>query len=462
MNEQKQLPAIMRRLQKENILYTTAEMEELRSWLNMGAPNLIPVVATKDDSGHWYVIPANMAEEFSELLNISIGESEKAQESEEQFIEKFSQYMTGGELNNTQLYIKSTTPVDSQELHSFDQSGEQVVEKMLASSDPDKIERVNIPVCDPLAHHHHIDVSLFPKQPHKDNPIVQPQFPRFIDKWGPTPKQPLLPTITADDVYAAAVNIINEMRQSVKLSAVDSVVLDDFLSRITAPKKPGALEMVEEFHQAFHVPVFKTPVIPTEARRLLRYDIMREELQELDTAMLNHDMVEILDGLCDLLYTVYGTAHEYGLGPILKPALAEVHRSNMSKQTTGENGKAVKGPNFTPPDLAGIIHNAFPLEPHPAWNTEIWREACDKAIKEGYQGQYEKAVKESVLSAPEISPEEAFKATVVLTQKVESINVNIEFKPTFTDYYERQVLSEQPPVDIDDDPSGPYSMGPGM
>lgn len=57
------------------------------------------VHAIKDDDGHWYVIPAEMIEEFHRLLDG--GES-----TEDEFIEKFSDYMTGGDLNLVQLYAE--------------------------------------------------------------------------------------------------------------------------------------------------------------------------------------------------------------------------------------------------------------------------------------------------------------------------------------------------------------------
>lgn len=59
--------------------------------------NLQKVHAIKDDSGHWYVIPTELAVEFHNLLN-------GGERTEEEFIEKFSRYMTGGDLNNIQLY----------------------------------------------------------------------------------------------------------------------------------------------------------------------------------------------------------------------------------------------------------------------------------------------------------------------------------------------------------------------
>jgi hypothetical protein len=59
--------------------------------------NLKKVYATKDNDGHWYIIPAEMTDEFRRLRDG--GES-----TEDEFIEKFSNYMTGGDLNLVQLY----------------------------------------------------------------------------------------------------------------------------------------------------------------------------------------------------------------------------------------------------------------------------------------------------------------------------------------------------------------------
>lgn len=61
--------------------------------------NLQKVHAIKDDDGHWYVIPSEKEVEFHNLLN-------GGERTEDEFIEKFSQYMTGGDLNNIQLYAE--------------------------------------------------------------------------------------------------------------------------------------------------------------------------------------------------------------------------------------------------------------------------------------------------------------------------------------------------------------------
>ena len=70
-------------------------------------PDLKPVYATRDDDGHWYVIPFEMKDEFQKLLDLSGYESNKNwEEHEAEFIDKFDKYRTGGDLNNKKLYAE--------------------------------------------------------------------------------------------------------------------------------------------------------------------------------------------------------------------------------------------------------------------------------------------------------------------------------------------------------------------
>ena len=92
--------------------------------------------------------------------------------------------------------------------------------------------------------------------------------------------------------------------------------------------------------------------------KILRLRLMMEELGELSCAMHENNLVEIADGLTDLLYVVVGTAVDYGLGPILEELFQEVQRSNMTKTfiTTPDGRKGgIKGPGFSPPDIKGVI-----------------------------------------------------------------------------------------------------------
>jgi predicted HAD superfamily Cof-like phosphohydrolase len=96
-------------------------------------------------------------------------------------------------------------------------------------------------------------------------------------------------------------------------------------------KEPNALNKVAEFHSTFKHPIVETPAIPSAQRCDLRVSLLAEELEELQQAIKDNDMVEIADALCDLQYVLAGAILEFGLGNKFADLFAEVHRSNMSK-----------------------------------------------------------------------------------------------------------------------------------
>jgi hypothetical protein len=69
--------------------------------------NLQPVEALQDDSCHWYVIPSSMIGKWMELNDLMASDNQTVfEEAESEFIALFSKYMTGGDLNNVQLYAE--------------------------------------------------------------------------------------------------------------------------------------------------------------------------------------------------------------------------------------------------------------------------------------------------------------------------------------------------------------------
>jgi predicted HAD superfamily Cof-like phosphohydrolase len=118
-------------------------------------------------------------------------------------------------------------------------------------------------------------------------------------------------------------------------------------------------EKVENFMLAFGQDVKTHPELADFNTAELRFELITEEVQELATAIDNDDIVEIADALTDILYVVYGAGHAYGID--LDECFNEVHRSNMSKlgedgrPVYREDGKVLKGPKYSPPDLEGVI-----------------------------------------------------------------------------------------------------------
>ncbi|HET9198209.1 MAG TPA: hypothetical protein VFN92_08165 [Solirubrobacterales bacterium] len=66
-------------------------------------------------------------------------------------------------------------------------------------------------------------------------------------------------------------------------------------------------------------------------------------------------LVGAIDGLCDLLATVYGAAVTFGVD--LAPFWSEVHRTNMAKAGGPEraDGKRLKPEGWEPPDIEGVL-----------------------------------------------------------------------------------------------------------
>src|SRR5881628_2707780 len=113
--------------------------------------------------------------------------------------------------------------------------------------------------------------------------------------------------------------------------------------------------MVAEFHRLFGIAIGTVPAAPDEATRSLRVNLIREEFDELQQALAQHDVSAIAKELADLLYVVYGTAVSCGID--LEPVFREVHRSNMSKVGGHKraDGKWVKPPGYSPASIQPIL-----------------------------------------------------------------------------------------------------------
>jgi predicted HAD superfamily Cof-like phosphohydrolase len=101
-------------------------------------------------------------------------------------------------------------------------------------------------------------------------------------------------------------------------------------------EQPDALNLVGDFHKTFKHPILLKPSIPAAERCKLRVALIAEELKELEVAILEKDIVEVADALCDIQYVLAGAILEFGLGEKFKALFEEVQRSNMSKACTSE------------------------------------------------------------------------------------------------------------------------------
>ncbi len=112
---------------------------------------------------------------------------------------------------------------------------------------------------------------------------------------------------------------------------------------------------VGKFMETFGQEVKTKPEFPDAETTNLRLELISEELNELYDAMEAKDIVGVADALTDILYVTYGAGHAFGVD--LDKCFKEVQRSNMSKLGQDgkpiyrEDGKVMKGENYSPPDL---------------------------------------------------------------------------------------------------------------
>ena len=116
---------------------------------------------------------------------------------------------------------------------------------------------------------------------------------------------------------------------------------------------------VRVFMETFGQMVRSKPQFPDEKTMKLRYDLIKEELNELEYAMKTKNLKDIADALTDILYVTYGAGFAYGID--LDKCFKEVQRANMSKlgedgkPIFNEKGKVMKGPYYREPNLKQFV-----------------------------------------------------------------------------------------------------------
>ena len=128
------------------------------------------------------------------------------------------------------------------------------------------------------------------------------------------------------------------------------------------------LQQLWDFQSAYNSTRNTKPTLISDDDYSLRYRLGKEELIEYLDACKNNDLVEVTDALADQLYILLGTMVAHGMQDIIEDVFDEVHRSNMSKLGVDgkpiyrEDGKVLKGPNFTPPNIEQFLTDNGQLE----------------------------------------------------------------------------------------------------
>ena len=118
-------------------------------------------------------------------------------------------------------------------------------------------------------------------------------------------------------------------------------------------------QKVKEFMNTFGQEIKNKSEFPTKEITHLRFNLIKEELDELKEAIDQNDLLEVADALTDILYVTYGAGHAFGIN--LDDCFEEVQKSNMSKLDNNgkpiynEAGKVMKGPTYFKPNLKKFL-----------------------------------------------------------------------------------------------------------
>ena len=118
-------------------------------------------------------------------------------------------------------------------------------------------------------------------------------------------------------------------------------------------------QRVKKFMETFGQEIKEKASFPNDEITTLRYDLIKEELNELKEAMDKKDIKEVADALTDILYVTYGAGHAFGIN--LDECFEEVQNSNMSKLDLNgkpiynDKGKVMKGPKYFKPNLSKFV-----------------------------------------------------------------------------------------------------------
>jgi len=117
---------------------------------------------------------------------------------------------------------------------------------------------------------------------------------------------------------------------------------------------------VKQFRRSGQQHVGCYPTFPPNKVQTQALALIKEEVDELEAAIEDQDLVEIADALCDIVFTTLGAAVAYGLPMALM--MDEVVRTNMLKVSNGvvkdALGKICKPEGWEPPKLRTIINLA--------------------------------------------------------------------------------------------------------
>lgn len=111
------------------------------------------------------------------------------------------------------------------------------------------------------------------------------------------------------------------------------------------------------FHKTYNQPYSTEITLIEEERYKMRHRLQKEENDEYLKACEEQDIVEIAHEIADEFYVLVGKVISHGLQDKIIDVFDEIQRANMSKLGSDgkpiyrEDGKVLKGPNYSPPNI---------------------------------------------------------------------------------------------------------------
>ena len=169
------------------------------------------------------------------------------------------------------------------------------------------------------------------------------------------------PEVLDFDTYQEAMAYAQDDTQKRVRAWLETVDTADSIHQwfVTAKPKPSKKDMLTQIGAMFEK---MSEILRAFGIRNVELEALSKRAYEAKwyTEILERpiDEVELLDALCDTQVTMQGVAYMFDLD--YEGALAEVNRSNWSKFENGkpllnENGKIIKGANYTAPNLEEFV-----------------------------------------------------------------------------------------------------------
>jgi len=98
---------------------------------------------------------------------------------------------------------------------------------------------------------------------------------------------------------------------------------------------------IRNLHNKFNIDRPEIPCFPSEEILNFRLNFIKEELKELEEALINKSLIDSIDALVDMVVVIMGTADLMGF--YWPDHWDEVHRANMEKERVLSSEESKRG-----------------------------------------------------------------------------------------------------------------------